>query len=64
VRHTGENLKDLIEQVLQGYELSLSNINTVTTDNGSNFVKAVSLCKKATSKDASKGKKKYGEVAK
>jgi hypothetical protein len=53
VRHT--NLKDLIENVLKEYHLSFLNIITVTTDNGSNFLKAISLCKNLKQNEENEG---------
>ncbi len=42
-RHTGAHLKDLTIHVLNEYNLSIKQVNCVTTDNGSNMVLAVKL---------------------
>ena len=44
-KHTGENLKNLILDVLNLFDIHLKQIYTCTTDNGTNMVKAVNLCK-------------------
>jgi len=41
--HTGSHLKSVIDNVMNRYGLTLDNIFSVTTDNGANFVKCVSL---------------------
>lgn len=43
VRHTGINLKRLILQELEKYGVNSKQIYSITSDNGSNFVKAVEL---------------------
>lgn len=41
VRHTGENLKKVILQSIAKFDIKADNIYSVTTDNGSNLLKAV-----------------------
>ena len=42
-RHTAEYIKNAVADVLEQYEISLSQIYTVTTDNGANMLKSVKL---------------------
>lgn len=38
LRHSGENIKDLITQLLSSYNISMDQIHSYTTDNGANIV--------------------------
>ena len=42
-RHTAEYIKNTVAEVLEQYEISVSQICTVTTDNGANMLKSVKL---------------------
>jgi len=42
-RHSAENIKEAFEMKLQVYGLTLNDIFTITTDNGSNVVKAFQI---------------------
>ena len=42
-RHTAEYIKNTVADVLKQYEISVSQIYTVTTDNGANMLKPVKL---------------------
>ena len=42
-RHTAEYIKNAVADVLEQYEISISQIYTVTTDNGANMLKSVKL---------------------
>ena len=42
-RHTAEYIKNTVAEVLEQYELSVSQIFTVTADNGANMLKSVKL---------------------
>lgn len=44
-RLTAENINIIIKQVLHECEISISNLYTVTTDNGSNFITSGELLK-------------------
>ena len=44
-RHTGENLKKVIIDVLNRFDINLIQIYTCTTDNATNMVKLIELCK-------------------
>jgi hypothetical protein len=48
VHHTGENLKEIILEELQKYQVSAKNIYSVTSDGGSNLVKAIRLIDNAS----------------
>lgn len=39
-RHTGENIADLVGDILKSFELSLARIFSIATDNGSNMLRA------------------------
>lgn len=43
VRQTAENLKVIIEEVFADFRIPLRNIYSITTDNGSNYLKVTSL---------------------
>lgn len=47
IRHTGENLKRIILEELERYNVKATQIYTVTTDNGSNLLCAVKLMRDA-----------------
>ena len=42
-RHTAEYIKNTVGEVLEQYKISVSQIYTVTTDNGANMLKSVKL---------------------
>ena len=42
-RHTAENIKEILKNVLQTYGISINQIYSITTDNGSNMIKLVKL---------------------
>ena len=42
-RHTAEYIRNTVAEVLEQYEISASQIYTVTTDNGANMLKSVKL---------------------
>ncbi|CAH0389159.1 unnamed protein product [Bemisia tabaci] len=44
-RHTGENLRDVIIEVLEEYDINIKEVYTSTTDNGSNMMKVSDLLK-------------------
>lgn len=42
-RHTGQNLKEKIQNILEEYGSKLDNLYSVTVDNGSNVIKAIQI---------------------
>lgn len=36
--HTGANIKDAVVEILQNWDLPLTRVAGITTDNGSNFI--------------------------
>ena len=48
VRHTGQNLKDIIMEILASYGITRDQILRVTTDNGSNMLTAIASMNKNT----------------
>jgi len=42
-RHTANNVKEMVLYVLKDWKIPLSKISGITTDNGTNMIKAVQL---------------------
>ena len=43
LRHTGENIMEMVLMTLEDYEIPLGHIYSITTDNGANILRAVRL---------------------
>ena len=48
VSHTGQNLKDIVMEILASYGIARDQILSVTTDNGSNMLTSIASMKKNT----------------
>lgn len=42
-RHTGENIAEVVKQILRAFDIPISKIFAVTTDNGSNMIKQTTV---------------------